>query len=802
MSRRRHRRAHTTEVASINQNSHETLTVKETDLSDVFSWESFFTKAIVLMFHLLLITTPFFFTWVNEELFEFNKMLLVYALSASIGGLWLGKIIITKKLNLKPNPLNIPLTLFLISQLLSTIFSIHPYTSIFGYYTRFHGGLLSTLSYYLLFFAFINNVEKKHLRGLFVSTFAAALGVCLYALPEHFGRSPSCLLILANNEAAANGWDIFWSKFMSQPGQFLNVDCWVQDVQNRVFGTFGQPNWLAAYTATLIPVGVALGLKQRRQLKIKLSHYLSPVFYVITTILLFVILLFTKSRSGILGLGVGLAIFMTGFIWLWWRNRQLDNSVAKSPSPISYLALLTIIVSFFATSLIFGTPFTPTLKELSLKISTPKNETVKTPTPAASENNTPTPPVNRLEVGGTDSGEIRKIVWEGAVKIWQRYPILGSGVETFAYSYYRDRPMAHNHVSEWDFLYNKAHNEFLNYLATTGIIGLGTYGLLLAWFWLLTVYFLLSKSTKLKFQDQVLLLSMGAGVIGLSISNFFGFSTVMVTVLMYLFMAIMVVISSESIATPTLAKQNPTLKLSTSDWLSLSILSLVIIYVLFIILNWWKADYLYNQGENYSKAGQLVEAAQLLEKAAQKSPNEALFYDKLSDVYGQLAVALAQNNDASLAAQVIPEAIKSSDLTLKLNPVHLNFYKSRAHLFILLAQLNPKYLDEAVTTLRQAQQLAPTDPKIVYNLALILNEQNQTEEGVSLLEQTIEMKPNYDAARFSLGQQYEKSGQPELAKLQYRYILENINPNSDNVKARLNNLETLKTGTDSAPINR
>ena len=37
-------------------------------------------------------------------------------------------------------------------------------------------------------------------------------------------------------------------------------------------------------------------------------------------------------------------------------------------------------------------------------------------------------------------------------------------------------------TSEWDYLYNKAHNEYLNYLTTTGIVGLGTHLLLLAGF--------------------------------------------------------------------------------------------------------------------------------------------------------------------------------------------------------------------------------------------------------------------------------------------------------------------------------
>jgi O-antigen ligase len=58
-------------------------------------------------------------------------------------------------------------------------------------------------------------------------------------------------------------------------------------------------------------------------------------------------------------------------------------------------------------------------------------------------------------------------------------PLFGTGVETFAFAYYTYRPAQHNMTSEWDYLYNKAHNEYLNYLATIGILGLGSYLLMI-----------------------------------------------------------------------------------------------------------------------------------------------------------------------------------------------------------------------------------------------------------------------------------------------------------------------------------
>ena len=80
-----------------------------------------------------------------------------------------------------------------------------------------------------------------------------------------------------------------------------------------------------------------------------------------------------------------------------------------------------------------------------------------------------------LESGGTESSTIRKFVWLGALEVFRHYPILGTGPETFAFSYPMFKPVGHNLTSEWDFIYNKAHNEFLNILANVGLLGFLSY---------------------------------------------------------------------------------------------------------------------------------------------------------------------------------------------------------------------------------------------------------------------------------------------------------------------------------------
>ena len=88
------------------------------------------------------------------------------------------------------------------------------------------------------------------------------------------------------------------------------------------------------------------------------------------------------------------------------------------------------------------------------------------------------------------------MVWKGAIDIWLHNPIFGTGLETFAFAYYQYRPAAHNMTSEAQFLYNKAHNEYLNYLATTGTVGIVTYLLMIGGFLFLSLQTLFKRRKK------------------------------------------------------------------------------------------------------------------------------------------------------------------------------------------------------------------------------------------------------------------------------------------------------------------
>ncbi|MDP2860465.1 MAG: O-antigen ligase family protein, partial [bacterium] len=396
----------------------------------------FFSKLITPLieglFCLLFFLVPLIMTPFNYELFEYNKMMLTYGLTTIIVGLWLLKMVFEKRIIFTRTPFDIFLWLFLASQIVSTVFSIDVHTSVFGYYSRFNGGLLSIISYVLLFHAFVSNLNQKGVRRVFIAIFSGAFLVSGYAILEHFG---------------------------------IDSHLWVQDVRARVFSTLGQPNWLAGYLAVVILLLCGFISNSSSRLRLTTCYLLFAIFYLS--------LLYTKSRSGITGFWVAdigfLLLAVVGFV----RRAKLGNDQAQLGRRILLVNLLFLVISVSlagrVSSEIFSRYFTPRGIAENAGVFTGN-------TPPRNLLSAPTGPDDVI----SDSVDIRKVVWTGALGVFRRYPIFGSGVETFGYSYYQDRPVEHNLLSEWDFLYNKAHNEYLNFLATTGVVGLGTYLLFLA----------------------------------------------------------------------------------------------------------------------------------------------------------------------------------------------------------------------------------------------------------------------------------------------------------------------------------
>lgn len=745
-------------------------------------------RAIIWAFQVLLLCVPFAFTAINDELFEFNKMLLTYAVTSLIAGLWIARMIHERRRIWRTTLLGWAVLAYWVAYALTTLFSIHLSTSVFGYYSRFHGGLLSITAYTVVYFAAVSNLHRRDLPRLIVTHVLAATAVALYAIPEHFGWSPSCSLIEGSLD-------------------HFNTTCWSEENNPfyRVFGTFGQPNWLAAYLVTSIPTTLWLWWHSLTERSAQSpAAFLTRHWPLLASTVMILAIVYTKSRSGIIALALATGwLFVTAWgvpLWSWLRPSAQRSAFPPPAWRPALFAASSFAVIVGVLLVMFGTPWHSALAAQwwnRLQSATAPSGSLTDMTAAE-----PVAPASGtvLETGGTESGEIRKIVWRGAWEIWRHSPLLGSGPETFAYSYYRYRPLEHNLVSEWDFLYNKAHNEFLNTLATRGLAGFFTeLGLMttfvgsILWY----VWQHRSQHSATVWFGLCLLGSYGA----LAVTNFFGFSTVMVGVLFFLLPAWWdIIMDSSTDQVDDAVIQHGSVETRWDEpqpiWVAYAVVAAGVLYIWVLLWTIWQNDILLAQTKDALFAGDGATAYQSITTLTQRAPNESVYWEQRGLTLARLAVATAPE-DATTAAILAEDAITSADTALQLNPVHINMWKSKARVYLSLSTLNSSFLEDAAQVLEESLTLAPTDAKLPYNLALIYTALDQPELAEQYYRRTIELKPNYEEARNLYGEFLQSDGRLEEAAAQYRYILEHLNPQAPTAQSELLDI-TQQLATQSA----
>jgi putative inorganic carbon (hco3(-)) transporter len=732
-------------------------------------------RVIRLSFYGLFVLIPLLFTPWNSELFELSKMWTAFVLTTIIAASWAVKSIVSRKFYIQRTPLDVPIALFLLSQFVSTVISLDNHVSIWGYYSRFNGGLLSTISYIFLYYAFLSNFGKEELvrlvRKILMLSVVTGLIVALWGLPSHFGYDPTCLLFRGE----------------------LNVSCWTEDFQPkaRIFSTLGQPAWLGAYLAVLIPISFAFALKKidfgSANKLVKL--FWKPMVLILISLLFYADLLYTRARASFFGIWGGL-LFLT--LWsglsgsegarLLDRRGDLMSSIwflfRKGFKEYDSKILVGLTGAFLVITFLIGAPFSQ-LRFFSLDGIRNQAETADQSKGTFSTG------------GGTESGKIRLYVWQGALDIFRNNPLFGTGVETFAFAYYKYRPVEHNLTSEWNFLYNKAHNEYLNYLATTGIFGLGSYLFLIGLFlWQAVRYVLFVRK-------DFLIAALIASYVSILVTNFFGFSVVIINLYFFLIPAFVFVL-----ANLVDFRKTSQVSINLGSKARKGALILVFItgfYILFFLFKYWTADILYAMGSNLSRAGEHQQAYSYLKTAAERMPTEPTYRDELAETSATLAIAFANEGSteaAQLAQQLAEDAVLTTTSITQDHPNNLVFLKTQVRIFYNLSQADPRYLPLAIATVEKAQKLAPTDANISYNLGILHGQNKDYKKAIEILEKTIKLKPNYTSAYYALGLFYHQMATNERDQVidvelqqkaieQMEFILNKLDPKNQLAKEAL-----------------
>lgn len=345
---------------------------------------------------LLVFFTPLVFTSNTNELYEFPKTFFVYILGATVIFLFIVEDII-KIGALKAPPIYI--TAFIISYTISTLFSSHLYTSVWGYYSRFNGGLLSILILFGLYLVIVNLFSKVDFENIFFILALTIIPISFYSIYQYF------------------------------------------EGIIRVYSTFGQPNWLAAYVVMIIPLVFDHYLKCQKS-------FIKDFLWFLLFVIGFASLWFSSSISGLLG-------FFGCFVLYFFLNSSLIK-VNKQKVAVAVIACLIIIFSFSSFILKRAEGILHDISESGWVYA----ETI---------------PVKH---NISDPGVIRFGMWKSTVDLIFSSPrifLIGTGPETFPYVFQKFRDSLLNYSSEWDYILNKPHNYYLEVFSEKGIMGLLSY---------------------------------------------------------------------------------------------------------------------------------------------------------------------------------------------------------------------------------------------------------------------------------------------------------------------------------------
>ncbi|KKS16762.1 MAG: hypothetical protein UU80_C0017G0020 [candidate division WWE3 bacterium GW2011_GWA1_41_8] len=135
---------------------------------------------------LLAFLMPVFFLPITSEFFEFNKFALLAVTTSVLLILWVLSMIQNKRVYVTRSVLDVGLVLVLVSFVLSSVFSVHKVSSIFGSYGRWFPSLFS-FAILLAFYYVVSANLRSSLRTVYYALIAGSTLSTLVALLSYFG---------------------------------------------------------------------------------------------------------------------------------------------------------------------------------------------------------------------------------------------------------------------------------------------------------------------------------------------------------------------------------------------------------------------------------------------------------------------------------------------------------------------------------------------------------------------------------------------------------------------------------------
>lgn len=625
------------------------------------------------------------FLWNGLSSFDLAKVTFLRISTLILLALWVLKITLKNEYKFFKTPLDLPILAFLIISILATIYSVHPFMSLMGSYKRYDG-LTSTINYVLLYYLTMLFLTSD--RGSVTSQWSIKWLIISINIAGALAALCGCL-------------QSFWK---------IDLTGW--GGEGYTSSTFGNPNFLGGYLAMSFFMALCiffyketfvLQKKKKKSKNIQQSsnqnRYLRILIIIgaISFILIFINLLMTKHRGGILGfLGAGvLFLFLVGKdIFLTFRKRLLFSIIAL------FITGLCLCLNPNTSPI---TKFTGTIKTTQEKGQEKEN------------------------ISFSGSAESRIYIWRTSLRIIKDHLFLGVGPDNLR--------LVSTQYENADFirveggrntLIDKAHNEILDMAISRGILGL------LAYLWILVTIYIYGWRV-LKMVEgfyKIVIAGVLSVVTSYVIQNQVGFGVVATTSLFWLLIGTITPISRLS------NEKIPEIKFSLPfviRWIICLCLIIGCISGIRLSIKPYISDIYYKNGLASANSNNIDNAIASYEKALEYYREEFYYGDILS----------AYNIKAKQEPYVwLDRLIDKANEAIKVNPLHPYYYN------ILSSAYGERFVrgdkasaNKAIAACKQALKLKPLFADPYNNLAAIYVQQGKYELAIMEMEQASAIFP-------------------------------------------------------------
>lgn len=536
------------------------------------------------------------------------------------------------------------------------------------------------------------------------------------------------------------------------------------------FNFIGTPNSLAVFETLLLPISLALLFKSKGKFKI-IFGFLSAILF------LNIILINFKTAWLLLIIEILiLSVFIFG-----------EKVKVESLSILMAVLVISIFFYFFPLPL----PWFPSLPpEISLSL-----------------------PAEVYIIREAFKNSLKNL-------------ILGTGPATFIFDYSLYRSPLLNQTIFWGTRFSRGHSIFFDWILTKGIFG----GLIFLFLFVFSFIFIFSKLGEKNQKDEFFEIKLGlsSALIGSIFSAFlYPFNFSLFFIFWFLVGGVLFFLNQKSII---IDFSSPAIILLTN-----TIFVLVIVFSLstiFTQVQKFIADVYYFKGIRASQIGNLDLAINYLQRAININSSLDLYWRDLSQVYLSKANAVSQDSRLTLeekrdltnsalvsGAQAIERAIailpqnvanwnvrgffyqnlvgieraaeqslNSYQMAIQLEPVSPYSYAEKGRVYILMAQDFAKKGDEksqkenlnfAISILQKSLELKPDYAPAHYLLAVAYDQLGESEQAISKLEETKSIAPGDFGLSFQLGILYWRKNEIQKAKEEFERAI-NLNPDYSN----------------------